>query len=652
MKSSPPNNVEHLFESTGLNIQLNQDKSGEWVEESYLSQELEGDVLGVSVNKKRLWFLGGFIFMVLFLLLGRAFYLQIIKGDEFKVLSDENRIRKEVIKTNRGVIKDRNYTPLVENKPYFNVFIIPSNLSENENNRNEFLKSIANLLKMTEEEIHQILDSIPERDSQYYRPQLVKSEVYLEQIWPILIAAEQYPAIYVEADSYRHYLVSENNLSLSHLLGYEGKISADEMSMYSEKNYLLTDKIGKSGVELIYEDYLRGQHGLKYWEVDVLLRPQKILYEQDKVIGDDLVLTLDLEWQTQLEKIIKKHLAINNKRKGGAIVMDPRNGEILAMVSLPSYNNNDFSTGISQEKYQELLNNPDKPFLNRMVAGEYPPGSTFKLVVGAAALQENVVTDRTWFLSSGGIKIDQWFFPDWQAGGHGQTDIYKGISDSVNTYFYMIGGGDKDFQGLGVYRLALYADKFNIGRKLGIDLPGEKTGFVPSPEWKSSVKNEDWYIGDTYHMAIGQGDVLVTPLQVAEYTAFFANGGKLYTPHLLKEIHNDITNVHETFENVVIREGIISEENIEIMRKAMRRTVTDGSGRTLQDLGVSVAGKTGTAQWDLEKDPHAWFTCFAPYEAPEIVLTVFVEEGEAGDKIAVQIAKEFLTWWEQNYYKK
>lgn len=652
MKSSQPNNQDDFWKIDSLNIQLNQDKSGEWVEESYFSQELDGDVLGVSVNKKRIWVLGTILFLTLLLLLSRAFYLQIIKGEEYKTLSDENRIRKEVIKTNRGIIKDRNYTPLVENKPYFNVFIIPSNLSEDENRRNEFLKSIAGLLKMQESEVHQILDSIPERDSQYYRPQLIKSEVYLEEVWPILIAAEQYPAIYVETDSYRHYLINDNNLSLSHILGYEGKISSDEIQMYSEKDYLLTDKIGKSGVELMYEDYLRGKHGLKYWEVDVLLRPQKILYEQDKVIGDDLVLTLDLAWQTQLEKIIKKHLAMNGKRKGGAIVMDPNNGEILAMVSLPSYNNNDFATGISQEKYQSLLNNPDKPFLNRMVAGEYPPGSTFKLVVGAAALQEGVVTARDTFLSSGGIKIDQWFFPDWQAGGHGITNIYKAISDSVNTYFYMVGGGDKNFQGLGVYRLALYADKFNIGRKLGIDLPGEKVGFVPTPEWKESVKNEQWYIGDTYHMSIGQGDVLVTPLQVAEYTAFFANGGKLYTPHVLKEIHNDLTDVHQTFENVVIREDIISEDNLEIMRKALRTTVTDGSGRSLQDLGVDVAGKTGTAQWNLEEDPHAWFTCFAPYETPEIVVTVFVEEGEAGDKISVQIAKEFLSWWEQNYYKK
>ncbi|HOX97011.1 MAG TPA: penicillin-binding protein 2 [bacterium] len=652
MKSSLPNNVGDFFESTSLQIQLNQEKSGEWVEESYFTQELDGDVLGVSVDKKRLWFFGVIMIIALTSLLGRAFYLQIIKGDEYKVLSDENRIRKEVIKTNRGLIKDRNYLPLVENKPYFNVFIIPSNLSDDQQKRTEFLRSMAGLLRMGETDIHQILDSIPERDSQYYRPQLIKSEVYLEQIWPILIAAEQYPAIYVEADSYRHYLLGENNLSLSHILGYEGKISAEEMQMYSEKNYLLTDKIGKSGVELMYDDYLRGQHGLKYWEVDVFLRPQKILYEQDKVIGDDLVLTIDLNWQTQLEKIIKKHLAMNGKRKGGAIVMDPNNGEILAMVSLPSYDNNDFATGISQEKYQSLVNNPDKPFLNRMLAGEYPPGSTFKLVVGAAALQEEVVTSRDTFLSSGGIKIDQWFFPDWQAGGHGITNIYKAISDSVNTYFYMVGGGDKNFKGLGVYRLALYADKFNVGRKLGIDLPGEKGGFIPSPEWKLSTKNEEWYIGDTYHMSIGQGDVLVTPLQVAEYTAFFANGGKLYTPHVLKEIHNDITNVHEVFEQVIIREGIISDNNLEIMRQALRRTVTDGSGRTLQDLGVSVAGKTGTAQWNLEEDPHAWFTCFAPYEKPEIVVTVFVEEGEAGDKISVQIAKEFLSWWEQNYYKK
>lgn len=612
------------------------------MEEAYCTDELSGESIGISVNKKRLLVLVIFIFAVIFLLFIRAFYLQIIKLDHYRELSDANRIRQEVKKTNRGIIKDRNYTPLVYNEPYFNVFIIPANLPESDEARNIFINSLAILLKKENDELEQELDTISERDSRYYNPQLIADGILLDDIWPILIIAKRYPALYIEVDSYRRYISNEENLdSLSHILGYEGKVSPKELEAYSEKGYLLTDKIGKVGLEASYEDYLRGIHGKKYWEVDALLRPQKILYEEEKVIGDDLILTIDLNYQKKLEEIVNEKLKEFNLTKGGAIVMNPNNGEILAMVSLPAYDNNDFALGIDSETYNKLLNDPDIPLYNRMVSGEYPPGSTFKLIVGAAALEEGIVDDNDYFMSTGGIKIDQWFFPDWKAGGHGKTNIYKAIAESVNTFFYMVGGGDEEFTGLGVNRLARYADKFNLGRKLGIDLANEADGFVPSPSWKEEVKGEPWYIGDTYHMAIGQGDMLVTPLQVAEYTAFFANGGKLLVPHLVRERHNEQTNLHEKIDPVLIRDNIISKENIEIMQSAMRQTVTDGSGKSLNYLDVTVAGKTGTAQWNLEKDPHAWWTCYAPYENPEIVLTVFVEEGIDGTKTAVPIANDF-----------
>lgn len=636
-----------------LEIKLNKRNSADWVEEAYctdeLSGELSGEALGISVNKKRLYLLAIFIFSVLVLLLSRAFYLQIIKLDHYRELSDSNRIRQEVIKTNRGIIKDRNYTALVYNEPYFNIFIIPANLPENPEEERLFVNTLGKILKKDESEFITEIEEISERDSRYYNPQLIADGVLLSDVWPILIMSKRYPSIYIEVDSYRRYVSSEENLnSLSHILGYEGKISPEELDIFSEKGYLLTDKIGKVGLEDSYEDYLRGIHGKKFWEVDALLRPQKILYEQEKVIGDDLILTIDLNYQRKLEEIIKEKLEEFNLTKGGAILMNPNNGEILAMVSLPAYDDNDFALGIDSETYSTLLNDPDIPLYNRMVSGEYPPGSTFKLVVGAAALEEGIVDDSNYFISTGGIKIDQWFFPDWRAGGHGKTNIYKAIAESVNTYFYMVGGGDEEFTGLGVNRLARYADKFNLGRKLGIDLPNESSGFVPTPSWKEAVKDEEWYIGDTYHMAIGQGDMLVTPLQVAEYTAFFANDGKLFVPHLVRERHNEQTNLHEKIDPVLIRDNIISKENIEIMQKALRQTVTEGSGKSLDYLDLTVAGKTGTAQWNLEEDPHAWWTCYAPYENPEIVLTVFVEEGIDGTKTALPIANEFLYWWSLN----
>lgn len=633
-----------------LAIKIKRRSSIDWVEESFLFQVQEGEVLGVSINKKRLFVLFIIISLSLLGLASRSFFLQKIKGDHFRELSDNNRIRQEVIKTNRGIIKDRNYTQLVFNKPYFNVFLIPVNLPEETTEFANFINTMSQLLKISSEEIIETLNDIPKRDNRYYRPQLIKDGVFLEDIWKLFILAKQYPSIYIEIDSYREYVTNteENTSSLSHLLGYEGKINEKELDAYSELGYLLTDKIGKVALEEYYEEFLRGVHGKKFWEVDALLRPQKILYEEEKIIGDDLILSIDLNYQKKLEEIIKKYLKEQELTKGGGIVMNPNNGEILAMVSLPSYDNNDFATGISTAKYNSLLSNEDFPLINRMTSGEYPAGSTFKLVVAAAALEEGIVDENDYFSSTGGIKIGEWFFPDWKAGGHGKTDIYKALYDSVNTYFYMIGGGDEDFTGLGVNRLARYADKFNLGRQLGIDLSSEADGFVPSPEWKEEYKNEDWYIGDTYHFAIGQGDMLVTPLQVAEYTAFFANGGKLYVPHLLKERHNEQLDLHEKFTPIIIREDIISKENINIIRKALRLTVTEGSGKALAALPMSVAGKTGTAQWKLDEKPHAWWTCFAPYEEPEIVVTIFIEEGEEGTKISVPIANEFLYWWWYN----
>jgi penicillin-binding protein 2 len=269
-------------------------------------------------------------------------------------------------------------------------------------------------------------------------------------------------------------------------------------------------------------------------------------------------------------------------------------------------------------------------------------------VISIAALEEKIIDERTSFLSTGGIRIGQWFFPDWKAGGHGITDVRKAIAESVNTFFYYIGGGYQDFIGLGVEKIVKYAKLFGLGAQSGIDLPGESAGFLPTEEWKEKVKGEAWYIGDTYHMAIGQGDVLVTPLQVANYTAVFANGGKLYRPHLVKEILSGNDKPIREVETVPVRENFVSNYNMNIVRQGMRQTVTGGSARSLSTLPVTVAGKTGTAQWSSQKANHAWFTGFAPYENPQIIITVLVEEGVEGSTISVPIAKEVLEWYFAN----
>ncbi|MEK7097236.1 MAG: penicillin-binding transpeptidase domain-containing protein, partial [Patescibacteria group bacterium] len=289
--------------------------------------------------------------------------------------------------------------------------------------------------------------------------------------------------------------------------------------------------------------------------------------------------------------------------------------------------------------------NPDNPLFNRAVSGEYPSGSTIKPVMAAAAFEEGVITEKTSFLSSGGLRIGEWFFPDWKAGGHGVTNVRKAIAESVNTFFYYIGGGFQDFIGLGIERIVKYEKMFGLGSQTGVDLPGEASGFLPSKEWKEKTKNEKWYIGDTYHVAIGQGDLTATPLQIAMFTGFFANNGKIYRPHFVREILDSKDNPAKEIEEDPIRENFISDYNIKVVREGMRQTVTAGSARSLSLLPVEAAGKTGTAQWSSKKDPHAWFTGFAPYDYPQIVFTILIEEGREGSTVAVPIAKEFLEWY-------
>lgn len=338
-------------------------------------------------------------------------------------------------------------------------------------------------------------------------------------------------------------------------------------------------------------------------------------------------------------------------KRGAAVVLDPRNGEVISLVSLPTFDNNLFARGITLDEYKALADSPDQPLFSRAVSGEYPSGSTIKPIVAAAALQEKIITEFTSFLSTGGLRVGQWSFPDWKAGGHGQTNVKKAIAESVNTFFYYIGGGYDTFVGLGVDKMVSYFRKFLLGDQLGIDLPNEAKGFVPTKEWKEATKKEKWYVGDTYHIAIGQGDLIVTPLQVAAYTMAFANGGTIYQPHLVKELTRPDGTVVKTIESKTLASHLIDPANIEIVREGMRQTVTSGSARSMNALPVAVAGKTGTAQWSSKKNPHAWFTGFAPYNNPEMVITVLVEEGKEGSAIASPIAREFLAWYFGEYKK-
>lgn len=634
----------------------------QWLEETYVNYSEDElsltnkNFLGLGLKNSKIV---GFLIFLLFclsLLLARTIYLQIVCGSYYLNVAEKNRIRIYDIIAPRGIIYDVLGHPLVKNIPSFAVFITPFDFNREEETRAKTIDWLKKNLGETVivENLNKIL-STEITDKEYFEPVLLLDGIDYEKAIKLRIESEAHLGTAVEVLARRQYLNDWQGrvvVSLAHILGYEGRINPDEYSRFQEKGYLFNDYLGKTGIEKEYEEMLRGQYGREQVEINSSGKTMKILAREEVKTGVNIYLSLDINMQVKLEEIIKKHLAKLNIKKAAAVVMNPQTGKIYSLVSLPGYDNNIFSSRLSAVDYSALANNPDQPLFNRVISGEYPSGSTIKPVIGAAALEEGIINDHSSFLSVGGIKIEQWFFPDWKAGGHGVTDIRKAIADSVNTFFYIIGGGYGDQPGLGVYKIKEYAEKFGLFKRTGIDLPGEQEGFLPTPEWKESTKNEKWYIGDTYHLAIGQGDLLVTPIQVANYTAVFANQGKLMKPELVERYLDQTDKKEKLVQPVIVSEGFVKQNNIQIIREGMRQAVRTGSARILNGLPVASAAKTGTAQWGGGKTPHAWFTAFAPYINAELVITVMVEEGGEGSSVAASISYEFMNWYFREYKKQ
>jgi penicillin-binding protein 2 len=549
-------------------------------------------------------------------------------------VAEGNRIRQELIPANRGLIYDRFGEVLVKNVSYFFLYINTDLLPSAEDEKNNFLNVLANELAISSEELNNRISS---REAGATKA-IVYENVPYDLAIKLMVLSEKYPSLELNFEPRRSYFPE---LGLSHALGYLGE--ASEKDVASGK-YNFNDRIGKSGIEFIYEDVLRGKNGKRQLEVDALFTEKNIISMTEPVDGKDIILTIDAKAQAKLFEIMKNNSEKYGKPKMAAVVLDPKDGGILAMSSLPSYDNNIFTTILNKDDYNAIIQNEDKPLLNRVTAGTYPPGSVFKTVVASAALQEKIIDKNFRVNSTGGINVGGNFFPDWRPGGHGWTNIYWAIADSVNTFFYSIGGGNNEWleTGLGVDRIIDYSKRFNLGKITGLDLNLEAEGFLPTKEWKEENMGERWYLGDTYNLSIGQGYLLVTPLQIADLMAYFANSGTVYKPHFIKEIKaND---QKEELKPEISLTNIISSDNLNILRQALRETIKSGSAQSLQSVSVEVAGKTGTAQFNKNKTPHSWFASFAPYEDPKIVMAVIVEEG--GDRgLAVTISREFMEWY-------
>lgn len=645
MAKKNKNYGEFIFTETIRDDQLETKYRKKVIDHVAYEKEAGDNFVNLSISKYKINAILVLVILTMALLLSRVAYLQIMRGNYYRSVAEGNRIRIETIKAVRGLIYDKNNKPLVENIPNFTVTFTKGDLPKNEQELDVLITNLSEILKIRKTDI-----IIKINQAALWQPIIIADNLPYEQALRLIILGNELPGIKCQPIAMREY---NNPIYLSHVLGYVGKINEEEYEKYQADGYLINDYIGKSGVELYYEKKIKGIDGKKQIEINSRGEEIKVIAEDQSQAGSNLILTIDEELQKEVYDIVEKY-AIAKKSKGAsAVILDPNNGEILALVSWPGYDTNAFVNGIKYEEYQNLINDEAKPLFNKAIAGEYPSGSVFKPVVAAAALQEGVITKNTTVNSVGGITIHGYNYPDWKSGGHGITNVTKALADSVNTFFYIAGGGTYNEEnntiegGLGLENIDRYAELFGLNNLTKIDISGEKSGFLPTREWKRQTKKEDWYIGDTYHLAIGQGDILVTTLQVANYTAAIANGGTLYQPRLLSQEMNANNQMIEKNKIQVLHNNFISQENIDIVKQGMRGAVTYGSAKGLQSAPVLVAAKTGTAQHTGSGNNHSWITAFAPYDNPEIVITVIIEEGGEGTEAALPAVLEILNW----YYK-
>ncbi len=577
--------------------------------------------------------------VVFLVLIGYSGYLQIVKGQYYQDLAEYNRTRSIPIFASRGIIYDRSLMPLVYNVPAFNLVLTLPDLPSLGAARKAIIKKVAEIIGVPPQGI---FDEIKNTDLKLTPTILVAENLNHETLLLLESEIKQLPGFRIEKNIVRQYVDAPY---FSHLLGYLGKLGNDDVK--NNQDYFLTEKIGKDGLEFFYEKILRGQPGEQLIETDARGQYKGEIAQTQPRNGQGLVLTIDSKLQKNLYDSLTRTLKGMHLKKAAALAFNPQTGGILAMTSFPDFDNNLFAKGISLENYAALADDAAQPLFNRAISGQYSPGSTIKPLIGAAALQEKVVLPSTKIFDSGELVLVNQYnpnivyrFPDWKA--HGIVDIYSAIAQSCNVYFYTIGGGYGNIKGLGIEGLEKYFRFFGLGKTLGIDLPGETTGLVPDPQWKQQAKNEQWYTGDTYHVSIGQGDLLVTPLQLAVATAAIVNGGKIIQPHVVDKIVDSDKNIVKTIEPKILRENFIEQDNLAVIKKGMRQTVTAGSAPLLNNLSIPVGAKTGTAQVAGQRSPNAWVTVFAPYDNPQMVLVILIENAGEGSQVAVPVAKEIL----------
>jgi len=578
----------------------------------------------VPLLKKVLQLLLVFVFILNSVIFAKTFQLQVIEGKNLSALAEENKFIIHQIQAERGVIYDRNFLQLVFNQPSFDLVCRKIDLPKEKTEEKKILREISQILKINSDELEKKIE-----ESQ--TPVVLVSENLDHQTLIILEAKiRELPGFQIKNNTVRDYLESK---SFSHLIGYKRKTG--------EKN----------GLEKSYDEILKEKPGEILTERDAegnLISQETTSLPES---GKSLVLWLDAGLQKKIEEELKKKLKEIGAEIGAAVALDPKTGGILALVSLPSFDNNLFSKRMSEEEWEQIDEDPLEPLFNRVISGGYPTGSAIKPLIASAALEEEMISPQKKINCQGIIEIPHQYIPeiiykfhDWKT--HGWTDMRKAIAESCNIYFYTIGGGYGDQEGLGPTKIKKYLGLFGWGSKTGIDLPQEAEGFLPDPSWKKEELGEIWYDGDTYHLSIGQGYLRVTPLQMAASFVPIANGGKLLQPQVVKEIIDSEKKLVEEIKPKIIRENFINPENLQIVREGMRQAVTSGTATGwLDQLRVPVASKTGSAQTGEKDYLDNWITVFAPYEDPQIVLTIMIADVKEGPVVTPPVAKAILEWY-------
>ncbi|MFZ5758690.1 MAG: penicillin-binding protein 2 [Thermodesulfobacteriota bacterium] len=588
------------------------------------------------VLKKRVDIATAIVICFIALLISRLWYLQIKKGEEYAELAENNRIRTQQIQAPRGNVLDRHGRVIITNRPYFNLVWT----KEDAPDPDEVLKRLAHILN---EDISVLLERVREAaDQPRYMPILLKEDLD----WSTLVYIENHhfdlPGVNIDPMPSRDYLYG--NMA-SHMIGYIGQISRKELEDPVYAGYRGGDPVGKMGIEKLYEKELRGEKGYRYLEVDVHGFEQRQLQHQEPLPGNDMKLTIDIDLQQTAEKAMEG--------LGGAVVlMEVHTGKLLALASSPPLQLAEFIGGISSKNWQKHLNDPLHPLIDKTIQGQYPPGSTYKMITALAGLTEGIVTPETTFYCNGGLYIYGRRYGCWKNTGHGAVSLNRAIAESCDVYFYQVGIK------LGVDRLATYARSLGLGQLTGIVLEHEKPGLVPTSVWKKQKKKETWQDGETLSVAIGQGFNLATPLQICRMTAALVNGGRLYRPQLIETVKNpDGTTVREV-EPELQGEILGTEQSRDLLIRGMISAVNDrhGTAGSARLAEIVVGGKTGTAQVvrmakfkSMSEDSmprqyrdHAWFTCFAPADKPEVAMTVLIEHGGHGGSAAAPVARKVL----------